>query len=497
MPGMPVDVPAEVAHCRADFRYFLRYWQFKNRETGEVRVFDELWPGQEAFAEMMAKHRWLFALKAGKLGFTELEIAFDAWVALFGPPNARVHLFSKDGDASRELLRYLKFGLYKLPTWMGVRVLAEQAGGMTARSVRFRATWMGPDDERAVVSYAATGNVAIDQTATHSHVDELSHMQDAEGLWNSVATTVAPEGSCHIVTRGAGDSVYSAELWAGAQSAGSKLVPFFAAWDARPGRDRAFREQEAGHLSALGLSYFLPETPDDALAGDESSPYVPLERWDALADAQMPDLLPGDRTPLVLGVDAAVLSDSFGIVAVSRHWDPKRHDDIAIRKVKLWRPGDFASGRIDFDVVEQWVRLICEGGCANGHARSRKAEGCRSCTAGEVAVRPFNVVQLAYDPYQLEDMTQRLNRDGVVWSKSFDQGTERLVGDGLLYRLAMAGRLVHDGNAELREHVGNARAKLQTDQESHMRIVKKSPQRKIDLAVAAAMAAKRCGELNL
>jgi len=175
----------------------------------------------------------------------------------------------------------------------------------------------------------------------------------------------------------------------------------------------------------------------------------------------------------------------------------KRHDEAAIRKVKLWKPTGFPSGRVDMDAVERWIRLVCEGGCAAGHARSSKDSDCSLCSAGDLSIPKFNIVQVAYDPYQLEDISQRLKRESIVWCEAFDQGAERLVGDGLMYRLAMAGTLTHDGDADLREHIGNAKAKIQPDQESHMRIEKKRPAAKIDLAVAAAMAVKRSLALNI
>lgn len=66
-----------------------------------------------------------------------------------------------------------------------------------------------------------------------------------------------------------------------------------------------------------------------------------------------------------------------------------------------------------------------------------------------------------------------------------------------MHKLALRGQLTHTGNADLREHVLNARAKLSRDEDSKMRMIKRSPSRKIDLAVAASMAIDRCLYLNL
>lgn len=496
-----VDIDAiRLERCRRSFRYFLRWWSFKNRETGEVRSFESLWAGQETFASVVEIHKWVMLIKAGKLGATQLETAYDGWVARFAQPNARVHLFSRDQKASRELLRYVRFGLLHLPSWFGIKVPRASAGSASEQSMMFRCN-DDPDDVRTIVSYPATGNIAIDQSATHSHVDELSHMLDGEAVWNSVVTTVAPQGSIHIVTRGAGQ-VYSAQLWAAAMATEPELrgqaphlYPLFVPYDARPGRDAAYRQNlaESGSYTNLGLSYFLPETAEDALRGDEDSPYIPLERWDALYDRDLPPLAPGDRTPIVLGMDAGVTNDLFAVVAASRH--PLRHDDVAIRAVKLWRP-DPVTGRIDYGAVETWVRLVCGGGCANGHPRSAPAE-CPLCAAGQWTVPAFNVVCVAYDRFQLEDMSQRLEREGVVWMQEFDQGNRRYVSDSLLFRKAMTGSLAHNGDPDLREHIGNAKAKLSATEDSKLRVIKRSPERKIDAVVAASMSCLVISELNL
>ena len=479
------DQIAELEACRRSFGHFLPYWEFTNRETGEITSLAALWPGQKRFAELMESESWIFALKAGKLGFTELECAYDGWVALFRQANARVHLFSRSAQAAQELVTYLRFGLSHLPDWMRVSFMKDEAGGDTINSLKLHA---GPDDTRTIVSYAAGPHVAIDQTATHAHVDELAHMPFPERTWTAIQSTVAPHGSCHIVTRGAGDDNYVATLWAAAEAGGSPLVPFFAPWDARPGRDRAWREEQAATLPNQGLLHFAPESPEDALAGDDTAIYIPLEVWDRCYDPDMPELRPGDGTPIVLGVDASVTGDMFAVVAVSRH--PLRHQDAAIRACRGWRPAD-SGGRIDFDEVERFIRFLCKGGCPQGHPRKMPHPSCAACAAGDFSVPRHNVVQICYDVYQMEEMVQRFRRDSVAWCDEFPQTTERLIADGLMHKLALRGALAHHGDPLLREHIGNARAKLSKDDDSRMRIIKRAPNRKIDLAVAASMAVRR------
>jgi hypothetical protein len=143
---------SELEACQRSFRAFLPHWRFINRETGDVASFEVLWPGQEQFAQLMERESWIFALKAGKLGFTEVACAYDAWVVLFRQPNARVHLFSRDARAAQELVGYIRFGLTHLQDWMQLPLMGDEPGGDTVSSLKLQA---GLDDVRTIVSYAA------------------------------------------------------------------------------------------------------------------------------------------------------------------------------------------------------------------------------------------------------------------------------------------------------------------------------------------------------
>lgn len=195
--------------------------------------------------------------------------------------------------------------------------------------------------------------------------------------------------------------------------------------------------------------------------------------WDACREV-LPPL--SRQEPMVLAVDAAkgrltAASDCFGILGLTRH--PSRRDDVAVRFAQTWqaRAGQVINfqGTEDDPGPEPVIRRLC-------------AE--------------YNVVQMVYDPYQLHDMAQRLERDGVVWCEEFEQGARRLRADAQLVDLITQRRIAHDGNQVLRSHLDNADRKL--DPESRkIRIVKRASDLKIDLAVCAAMGSAACLELNL
>lgn len=199
------------------------------------------------------------------------------------------------------------------------------------------------------------------------------------------------------------------------------------------------------------------------------SSFIPMELWDLCQQERLP-LIPGDRTPLIVGLDAATTKDCFALCVVSR--DPGRPaDGVAVRMVRKWTP-----------TPGNPIQFSAPGG---------PEEVIRALAA------TFNVTQFAYDPAQLQQLAIDLTKEGVGWFREFSQGKPRLMADNGLYDLVVQRRLRHDGNADLREHLANANAKSGKDEDRYLRIVKKSESKKIDLCIALSMASSECLRLSL
>lgn len=208
---------------------------------------------------------------------------------------------------------------------------------------------------------------------------------------------------------------------------------------------------------------------------EEGQRYLPnIILWDQCR-ADIPPLSPNE--PIILGVDAAKgrqdsYSDCFAIVGVSRHWEePKRRGHVVVRFVYTWRASPGQS--IDFLGTESRPgpeRIIRD------------------------LVSKYAVKCIAYDPYQLHDMAQRLTRERVVWMREFGQVNRRAEADRDLLESIIAEKIVHDGNPTLREHLDNADRSVSADA-SKLRIVKRDGP--VDAAVALSMAAAECKRLNL
>jgi hypothetical protein len=175
---------------------------------------------------------------------------------------------------------------------------------------------------------------------------------------------------------------------------------------------------------------------------------------------------------MVLAVDASVTDDSFGLVGVTRYRVGEL-DGVDVRYVRQWIPPK--GGKIDFQGTpenpgpEREIRRLCE---------------------------QYNVVMVAYDPYQLEDMAGRLSREGVAWMYAFGQGAPRLRADSDLRTIIRDKRIRHSGEPELAEHIMNSGAKTDGE-DSRIRIVKKAQHLKVDLTVSLSMCSHECMRLNL
>ena len=191
-----------------------------------------------------------------------------------------------------------------------------------------------------------------------------------------------------------------------------------------------------------------------------------MSMWD-LCEQELPPL--GKQEPMVLAIDAAIggsgLASSFGMIGVTRH--PENHDNVAVRFVEKWDP--HGKRKIDFAKPEARIRELS---------------------------RDFNIVMVAYDPYQLHDMATRLNKENIAWFFEFNQGARRLEADRQLLDLILQRRLTHNGNAELREHISNSNRKLASD-DRRLRIVKREPGMNVDLAVCLSMATYESLRLNI
>lgn len=183
---------------------------------------------------------------------------------------------------------------------------------------------------------------------------------------------------------------------------------------------------------------------------DAQQTFIPIEWWIACKS----DYALNANEGVIMGIDAATTSDCFAVVLVSRH-----DADVYVHYARKWSPPK--GGTIDFREPEAEIKRL---------------------------LREYNVLEISYDAYQLHDMMNRLRNEEYAPARAFPQAGDRLIADKRLYDLIRDKRMHHHGDHDLQEHISNASAEAEKDK---MRIIKRSQELKIDLAVALSMASHR------
>lgn len=241
-------------------------------------------------------------------------------------------------------------------------------------------------------------------------------------------------------------------------------------WNTQPRCPWQTKEYYAAEQQILTPNQFLRVHRNQWVSSTET--LLPMEWFDACRrDPSEWPQYDKKRIPMVIAMDAGVSSDNFGMTLQFRH--PVFTEDVCIERARKWEPQP--GRKLDFQgtddnpgpekVLRQWIK-------------------------------EFNIIQVCYDPYQLHDMATRLKREGLAWFKEFSQGQDRLIADSQLKNLIRDRRIWHRGEPDLREHLQNADAKVDSEDQK-LRIVKRAEQLKVDLAVCASMGSHEVLRLNL
>lgn len=415
-----------------------------------------LWPAQREALETLTTHRQVIVLKARQLGMSWLVLALAVWECIHFPGKT-IPVFSRGQDEANEMIRRAK-GIYQRLSVKPVDLTTDNTGTIA---------W---SNGSRMMAFPATKSAGSSFTGSWAILDEFAKMQFAEELYTSVKPTIDDGGRITIISTANGEGNRFHKLWQGAEKNANSFTPIFLPWHARPSRTPEwYARTEADAVSSAHHRQEYPSVPSEAFSVVGEERFLPsMALWDNCQEV-LPAL--NAREPIVIALDAGIMNDSFAMEGVTRH--PHRPDDVASRLTMEWRPPP--GKEIDFEGTED----------NSGPLRFLRALGERC-----------NIVQVAFDPYELRYVSQQLRREGKFWLKEFPQGPQRLEADKQLLDLITHRRLAHDGNAALRRHIDNANRK--PDNESRkLRIVKREAGLKIDLAVALSMASYECLRLSL
>lgn len=240
----------------------------------------------------------------------------------------------------------------------------------------------------------------------------------------------------------------------------NKAARLFCLWNTTPRLSWQTPEYYAQESATLTPNEFLRVHRNQWVSSVDK--FVPDEWWRACQGA-----VPKWETNqvAVVAMDAAISGDCFAMVVVTCD-GPNDNRRPCVQYARAWKPPK--GGKLDF--------------------RGTPDEPGPEIELRRILER-YYVAEIAYDPYQLEDLASRLSSDLLGQFYAFSQGQERAVADKRLYDMIRDRRLVHNGDPVLAEHIQNANRKTEGDK--MLRIVKRSENMKIDAAVALSMAVDR------
>ena len=107
-----------------------------------------------------------------------------------------------------------------------------------------------------------------------------------------------------------------------------------------------------------------------------------MQSWDACIDEDHRPLLPSTDTTLFVGVDASLKHDSSAVIAVTYDPDDGR---VVLARHRIWTP--VKGQTLDLDAtIGSFLRELQSG---------------------------YDVLSVLYDPWQMADLSMRLQRDGL------------------------------------------------------------------------------------
>jgi hypothetical protein len=242
-------------------------------------------------------------------------------------------------------------------------------------------------------------------------------------------------------------------------------------WNTQPRNPWQTKDYYASEAAVLPPNQFDRMHRNQWVSSTET--FVPMQWWHACrrSDDEWPEI-DEERTSVIIALDAAVSGAALGLWMGCRH--PQYPQDVLELYSQRWNP-DKNTHKIDFfgtdenPGMEKVLRRL---------------------------LSQYNVIEVAYDEFQLHSFCSKLNQEGLAWFRPFPQGNERLIGDSLFRDMIRDRRYWHRGNPEMAEHVQNADAKIDPE-DRKIRIVKRAEKLNVDLAVCGAMGCRELMRLNL
>ena len=218
----------------------------------------KLYPCQQRVAALLEQKKWLWILKARRLGLTWLLAAYATWL-LTEHENRTVLVLNQSKDYAQDFLDRMRSILERLPE--------DQRPKIT----RNNKTLLSFDNGSSVRSLACTRRAIRSVSADLVVFDEAAYMDLLKDARKAAQPAVEMgNGQVVAISTSSGPSGEFYEIWHQAASGKARYMPVFLDWRELKSRDEKWYEREASENQSDPL-YMKREYPSSAEEAFESA----------------------------------------------------------------------------------------------------------------------------------------------------------------------------------------------------------------------------------
>lgn len=231
----------ELKKCSEDPVYFIRkYCRIQHPTRGAINF--ELYDYQIEMIENYHQNRYNIVLSARQTGKSTVSSMFLLWYAIFNFDKT-ILIASNKNKGAMEMIQRIQYAYMYLPQWLKPGVKED---GWNKHAIGF-------DNDSRIESTATSEDAGRGMSISLLYLDEFAFVSPtiAEEFWSAMSPTLSTGGACIISSTPNGDSNLFAFLWRQALVEANSYVAKFVPWDAPPGRDEKFKEEQIGQIGEL------------------------------------------------------------------------------------------------------------------------------------------------------------------------------------------------------------------------------------------------------
>ena len=228
----------ELMKCAVNPKHFINnYIYIKHAVKGQILF--KMYDFQEDMVDLFQQNRYSLILASRQVGKTETSAAYLLWFALFHEDKT-ILILSNKADGAKEIIGKIQNAYEELPEWLKPGI---DEDSWNKHECKF-------DNKSRIIAGTTSEDSARGLSISLLFLDEFAFVKNhiQQKFWTSASPTLSTGGSCIIASTPNGNSNLYAQMYRGAVNKTNDFAFLHVPWDAPPGRDEEFKQQQIGLL---------------------------------------------------------------------------------------------------------------------------------------------------------------------------------------------------------------------------------------------------------